>query len=427
LNNIYLKYILIFVALTQVSATWARSLSISGPRNFVQLVENLNSSDLAKIKAGFSLFAKGWVAAPSSTRVRDGLGPHFNAVSCMSCHVNNGRGKPIRNNGDIDSSLLFRLSNDSVYGGQFQPRSILGVKSEGQVAVTYKEQVFTYPDESKKSLRVPRYEFKDLNYGHLNTDIKFSPRIAPHLAGLGMIEKISKEEILKNVDPDDLNEDGISGRANYIYSPKLKKMAIGLYGHKANKATIADQNAGAFNGDLGITSTLFPKDGCSDSQVDCLSALNGGEIEISDKHIGFVNLMIESIAPPKSLTNSTHNKGKELFKEIGCVGCHVETYSVNGNLISPYSDFLLHDMGERLADNREDGLANGKEWKTPLLWGIGSLKRVNGAYNLLHDGRARDVEEAILWHGGEAKKSKDKFTQLTNEERNQLLKFVESL
>jgi len=418
--------------------TLARTLNVTGAKDFSHLLENLSSSDLAKVKAGFSLFAKGWVTAPSSTRVRDGLGPLFNAVSCMSCHQGMGRGKPQKSDLSIDHSLLFRLSvtgksphggplSEPTYGGQFQPRSIISVKSEGQVKVEYIEEVGQFLDGEKYSLRRPVYSFSNLAYGAFQSDVLISPRIAPHVAGLGLLEKISRESLLANVDVADVDGDGISGRVNTVWSPTHKKHMIGRFGWKANQATVADQNAGAFSGDLGITSMQLPNESCSSLQFDCASSLTGGAPEINKKLLGYVNLLISSIDAPRVIKNEFYTKGLKVFRKMQCQKCHVESFKIGEREIRPYSDLLLHDLGERLADKRSDYLASGSEWKTPPLWGVGKQSSVNGHTNFLHDGRARNLTEAILWHGGEASGSKNAFLGLSSMERKELFSFLNSL
>jgi len=419
------------------SGTTARTLSFSGPKDYARLIEGLSSKELAELKAGFSLFAKPWVAAPSSTRVRDGLGPHFNATSCMSCHARMGRGNPYSEEGSVNHPILFRVSTsndlfsgpvpDPNYGLQLQINSLAKVQRESQVSARFEYFTGSFSDGEVYELRRAKFHFTKLNYGSLDSKTHFSPRTSPHLAGLGLIDQIDEEDVLALEDPEDLNKDGISGKANFSWSPSQKKLLVGRFGHKANVPTLLDQIAGAFQGDMGITSTLFPSENCSELQADCHGIINGGDPEISDKHLGFVHLLLSSIDAPRVTRLKGFNKGREHFSKIGCTNCHRAEFKVKDRVINPYSDFLLHDMGEDLADNREDFGASGREWKTPPLWGIGSLRKVNGHTNLLHDGRARSVEEAILWHGGEAMKSRERYRSLSKEERRELLSFINSL
>jgi CxxC motif-containing protein (DUF1111 family) len=425
-------------ALAWANLVDARSLPGRHHKAFSQLVDGLTKKQLAELKAGFSLYAKGWVTAPSSTKVRDGLGPHFNAVSCVSCHQHNGRGRPPVKEMGPDFSLLIRLSvpgnnkngaptGEPIYGGQFHPRATLGVANEGDLNLQYTSKEVIFPDGEKVELQVPKYNLVNLKYGPMNKETMISPRVAPHLAGVGYLDKVTEDQILSYADENDKDNDGISGRANYAWNVLENKATIGKFGWKANQPTLLQQNAGAFNGDLGITSPLFPEQNCSVEQEDCYFALHGGETEISRKHLDFVNLMVGSIDAPRVKRLKNFEEGKKLFHKVDCQKCHRPSFEVDGKTVSPYTDLLLHDMGDELADNRPDFLANGKEWKTPPLWGVGAQKEVNGHTYLLHDGRARNVKEAILWHGGEAKGSKDKFMQLTRKEREALINFVNSI
>lgn len=425
-------------ALAWTNLASAKTLPGRYHKAYSQLIDGLSKKQMAELKAGFSLYAKGWVTAPSSTKVRDGLGPHFNAVSCVSCHQHNGRGRAPIQGLKPDFSLLMRLSvqgqnkdgspvGDPVYGTQFHPRATLGVENEGDLELTYTEKNEVLAGGKVVSLQVPSYKFKNLKYGSMSQDIMISPRVAPHLAGVGYLDKVSEEQILEYADELDSNRDGISGKANYVWNVLTQKKTIGRFGWKANQPTLLQQNAGAFNGDLGITSSLFPNQNCSSLQSDCLSALDGGAPEISDKHLDFVNLMVSSIDRPKVKRLKNYEEGKKVFFQLKCQQCHRPSFKVEGKEVKAYTDLLLHDMGAALADGRADFLANGREWKTPPLWGIGAQKEVNGHTYLLHDGRARNVEEAILWHGGEAEKSKQMYKALSEEERESLLNFVNSL
>lgn len=438
MNN-FLSFIKILPLLFFIlsSGSSARTLSFSGPKDYARLIEGLSSTELAKLKAGFSLFAKPWVAAPSSTRVRDGLGPHFNATSCMSCHSRMGRGNPFGENQTVGHSILFRVSignsifsgplADPNYGLQLQVNSIGNIPRESKSKVKFSYIKGSFKDGEEYELREPEFYFENLNYGSLPSARSISPRTSPHLAGLGYIDSISEQEILLFEDEADQNGDGISGRANYSWSPSRKKLMLGKFGHKANVPTLLDQIAGAFQGDIGITSSYLSNENCSAFQDECLAQMNGGSPEISDKHLGFVHLLLTSIEAPRVQQIKNASKGQKIFQEIGCSKCHRAGYMVNGQMVSPYSDFLLHDMGESLSDNREDFIASGREWKTAPLWGLGSLRKVNGHSNLLHDGRARSISEAILWHGGEGESSKQKFLNLPKQSRKALIFFLNSL
>ncbi len=421
----------------------------AGVNAFGNSLINLNSDEVTRFVIGNSFNRNNWVTAPSSTAARDGLGPFFNATSCSSCHLLDGRGKPTDQNNVINQALLFRLSIPGVdshggplphpvYGDQFGPRAIASVLSEGDVHVTYTEIAGNYPDGSSYSLQKPTYSFSNLNYGEMGS-VMVSPRIAPVMAGVGLLEAVSDADILSRVDLEDTNKDGISGKANYVWDAKQQRKVLGKFGWKANQPTVEQQVAGAFSGDMGITSSLFPLENMSEVQYQKWGNLpNGGTPELEDKIFDDVVFYIKSLAVParRDWQNEAVLDGKQLFMTANCNGCHVASLTtgtgsdvalLNKQSIRPYTDLLLHDMGDGLADGRPDFDATGNEWRTAPLWGIGLVKAVNKHTNFLHDGRARTIEEAILWHGGEAEKSKNAFMNFSKNQRASVLSFINSL
>ncbi len=399
---------------------------------------------------GNSFFKTAWVASPSSTLIRDGLGPIYNAVSCSSCHLLDGRGRGLPDSeGVVDISLLFRLrvktqyhqvAEHPEYGGQFQPFGIGQIAGEGEVRVKFKTISGKFADGSNYELMAPQYEFTNLAYGPLGSETITSPRVAPHMIGLGLIEAIDKNEILKLADPEDQDGDGISGRANLVQSKILGSQALGRFGLKAGKATLIEQNAAAFNGDIGITSSLFPSEECTYVQTECQGAMT--ELDISDDILEKVTTYTQLLAVPKrrNFEDESVKSGRGHFYKINCQSCHnpsfVTSASAAHNILEsqtiyPYSDFLLHDMGDALADDVEDYFneegASTREWRTPPLWGLGLVETVNGHTRYLHDGRARSLEEAVLWHGGEAEGSKQEYLKLSAKERSELVAFLKSL
>ena len=404
-------------------------------------------NDLRRIfEVGDSFFNQNWVAAPASTAARDGLGPTHNALSCSSCHSHDGRGKPPDDPNDPERGLLLRLSipgsdgptDEATYGGQLQDRSILGVPVEGRILIIYEEVPGQYPDGSAYSLRRPVYHIVDLALGPLHPSVQISPRIAPVTIGMGLLEAIPGERILSLADPDDADGDGISGRPNYVWNIRDGNAALGRFGWKANQPTVEQQTASAFLGDIGITSSLLPDENCPDSQEECRRAQNGGSPEIPDSRLEKVTIYLQTLAVPamRNTEDEEVRQGARLFVQSQYSACHTPRHETSGTypieplrnqVIFPYTDLLLHDMGAGLADNRPDGEASGTEWRTPPLWGIGLVQTVNGHTMFLHDGRARSLEEAILWHGGEAEKAKQHFMGLTAEEREALIRFLESL
>ena len=412
---------------------------------------------------GNAFFTKLWVSSPSSTKSSDGLGPLFNARACQRCHIKDGRGHAPEANDTNSVSMLVRLSippqneadiklldsgkvnslNDPVYGGQLQDVAIAGLDAEGQISISYTEIPIRLNGGATVSLRKPRLSLTDLNYGKLHSEIMMSARVAPQMIGLGLLEAISEKDIIAKEDILDANKDGISGKANRVWSDEHQKIMLGRFGLKAGKATLNDQNQGAFNGDMGLSSVLVSNHygDCTAAQKECLKLPHGGsdgEPEVTQEMLEKLLHYTRNLAVParRNVASDAVLAGKRLFYQSNCIGCHTPKYITpretvepeqSRQLIWPYTDMLLHDMGEGLADNRPEALANGREWRTPALWGIGLTPVVNGHSQYLHDGRARNLLEAILWHGGEAEASKQAVVDMSDDERSQLLEFIESL
>ncbi|MCB1100460.1 MAG: c-type cytochrome [Verrucomicrobiae bacterium] len=424
---------------------------ITGPDAFSHPLANVSRSDRRAHVVGNSLFNNNWVIAPSSTAARDGLGPMFHARSCSGCHVRDGRGSPPAP-GEVMTSLLIRLSvpgkdenggplGDPVYGTQLAVRAIPEAQPEGDVRIEYQEIPGTYADGTTYSLRRPRYTFIASGaYGAPNDKILIGPRLAPPVHGLGLLEAVPEAAILALADPEDMDSDGISGRPNRVWNPERKRHELGRFGWKANQPDIRQQTADAFRSDIGITSPIRPEEDFTDSQSALLSGLHtGGAPEISQELFDKVVRYQQTLAPParRDWKEPEVLQGKELFHRIQCATCHTPTLhtaetweevpELSNQTIWPYTDLLLHDMGPELADDRPDFDATGNEWRTPPLWGIGLVATVNDHTYFLHDGRARNLEEAVLWHGGEAEASREAFKKLNQSERQALLKFLESL
>ena len=416
---------------------------------FGQPARNLPLDRRTNFFVGNALFNRNWVTAPSSTEGSDGLGPVFNARSCSSCHFHDGRGRPPLDAEEPMVALLIRLSvpgTDSVggplaeptYGGQLGPRAVLGVPPEGRAVATYEEEAGSFGDGDPYSLRIPSYELVELAFGPPDPEIETSPRVAPFLIGLGLLSAVEEETILALADEDDADGDGISGRPNRVWDRRAQATVLGRFGWKANQPTIEQQNAGAFVGDIGITSDLFPEQDCTESQEECRAAPSGGDPELDDLKLDRVTFYTHLLAVParRDVEDPAVRHGEGLFASIGCASCHAPTLTtgeleafpeLSDQTIHPYTDLLLHDMGEALADHRPDFEADGFEWRTPPLWGIGLVETVNDHSLFLHDGRARGLAEAILWHGGEAEASRERFRLLARADREVLIRFLESL
>ena len=387
-------------------------------------------------------FEQTFVSAPAP--MNPGLGPVFNSVSCTSCHIGDGRGKP-PSPGEQPISMLFRLSVPGAdahggpapmpgFGGQLQPRAIFGAQPEAGVVLAWTEGPVTLPDGEVVYLRSPQVTFTD-PYAPFPADARWSPRVAPPVFGLGLLEAIADEDVKAQADEGDANGDGISGRVNTVWDMKTQREAVGRFGWKAEQPTLLQQSAAAYNEDMGITNPLFPEESSlGQPQYDGLQ----DDIELTDSVLHAVVFYVRTLAVParRNTDDPQVLRGEALFSSSKCDRCHVPEQRtavnvafppVSNQRILPFTDMLLHDMGPALSDGRPSFGAEGSEWRTPPLWGIGLTQVVNGHQNFLHDGRARSMLEAVLWHGGEAQQSNDAVRAMTIEERAALLAFLNAL
>lgn len=416
---------------------------------FSRPAPNLTVAQRGEFFIGNAFFNSPWVVAPASASARDGLGPLFNARSCDGCHNNDGRGQPPVKAGEQPVSLVLQFATltpggnnepqaDPNYGGNFNPFAIGGIPAEGEARITYREIKGEYGDGTPYTLLGPVYAFENLAYGEIAADTRLSPRVAPSVFGSGLLEAIPEQQIMERNDPEDLTRDGISGRPNHIWDPLVQRAVLGRFGWKLNQPSIAHQTAAAFSSEIGMSSSIRPQQICTAAQSACVAAPTGGEPEISDEIFNHMVNYQRMLAVPmrRDLDSPQVKRGAEMFASAGCEACHRATFKtsqvkdrpwLSGQTLHPFTDMLLHDMGEGLADGRADFAASGSEWRTQPLWGIGLQKTVNGHTRLIHDGRARDVSEAILWHGGEAERAKETFRQMSRQDREALLKFIDSL
>ena len=434
----------------------------TAPDAFSQPSANMDMARQMDFSLGNRLFRKNWVAAPSPISTSDGLGPLFNARACQECHIKDGRGHP-PTAGDPSVSMVLRLSipggsapaaianylltmPDRTYGDQLQDRASPGQLAEGVLSIRNDPLVVPFADQSSITLQAPTYSIASPAYGPVPTGLMISPRVAPQIIGLGLIEAIPAADILALADEDDADGDGISGRANIVWSAKHNAPLLGRFGLKAGIPTVRQQSALAFSADMGLSSRPFPDPSgdCTAKQPDCRAAPNGQApgltdgIEVDDETLDLITFYARNLAVParRNVDEPQVLAGKQVFYTLGCTACHRPKFVTNrlnaqpeqsAQLIWPYSDLLLHDMGEGLADHRPEARATGLEWRTPPLWGIGLAQAVNPKAGFLHDGRARTLTEAILWHGGEAQVSRDKVLALPKQDRDALIRFLESL
>jgi CxxC motif-containing protein (DUF1111 family) len=426
--------------------TWmsggAQTVFDQGAGAFAHPFPGLNEAEARLHAIGDAQFDAIFVSAPAP--VNSGLGPIFNNVACSHCHIGDGRGRPPENN-EVLSSMLFRIAVDGGdahggpapvpgFGGQLQPRAIFGAQPEGQVAISYTEQPVTLADGSTVMLRAPGYQVTN-TYTALPANVQLSPRVAPPVFGLGLLEAIPEASLQAQADPGDVDANGISGVLNQVWDREHQRYTAGRFGWKADQPSVVQQTAAAYVDDMGITNPLFPQESSAGQpQHDGLN----DDPELSDSLLQMVGFYVRTLAVParRNADDPEVKRGQNLFTEAGCARCHtpmqrtgvdVSFPAISNQVIFPYTDLLLHDMGSGLADGFTSYAAGGQEWRTPPLWGIGLTNVVNGHQFFLHDGRARSLLEAVLWHGGEAQASNEAVRNMTAGERQALLAFLHSL
>lgn len=407
---------------------------------------NLNQDDEDKHMLGRSFFTIPWAQAPAATTARDGLGPLYSANTCIHCHPKNGAGIPMQKE-EISRSLVMRLSINNIrninnnlilktgfipeptYGGQLSLHSSTKVPYEGKIKIYYENIDGVYEDKSTYTLQKPSYKLTNLQYGKLHPNTNIAGHIGLALIGLGAIERIDEKVILAKEDIDDRDNDGISGKANWVYNPETNTTQLGRFTWKAAAASVKQQVSNAAHNDMSLSNPLYPEDNCTEKQVECLEATKGlGEFDLPMRRVNAIAFYLKTLKIPMQRMTKHFKEGEKIFNSIGCVKCHTSSFTLaDTNTIQPYSDFLLHDMGDELSDGHTMFKAEANEFRTPPLWGMGLYKKVSKKIALLHDGRARSIEEAILWHGGEAKEQQKVFKSLSKEKREFLLSFLKGI
>ncbi len=466
----------------------AASVSNDMADAFSRHSSNMDDIDrIQKFNLGNDFFENPWVAGSASTSSRDGLGGLFNNNACQDCHIRDGRGHAPNisetEDGTDFSSILFRAARgnissadrslmlqslianvpDSAVGGQLQHDAVAGVSPEVNLAVTYIYETVTFSDGYEVELRRPNWLLTSNWAGQgydFDQDTVFSARVAPQMIGLGLLSLIAESDILENTDVEDSDADGISGKANYVWSTENENVALGRFGWKAGQPSLLEQSAGAFVNDMGLTNRLHAQESCLAHQENCLATPNGNgdsvseyDYEVSDQILDAVGFYSAHLGVPErqQAYDAEVQRGKTLFNDAGCGACHVAQYTtiaseehpeLSEQIIFPYTDLLLHDLGENLSDftlteNSENQsaqaevlvefLASSREWRTPPLWGLGMAKVVDPNASFLHDGRARTVMEAVLWHGGEAALSKQNVLAFDETERAEFMAFLNDL
>lgn len=446
-------------AIAPAEASAQRS-SLSGPvaNAYGHALGNLQRDHWEDVRAGKGIFVGTWVPAGAAeaeqlargpaAQVREGLGPLFNATSCQGCHFKEGRGRPppdrrrpaeAHDAAELARSgppLLLRIGlvgeggdllAEPTYGLQLQDRALAGYRPEGGFAIEAVQTEGHYADGASFRLEVPRPIIRNVRDEPLHANAALSLRLPPSLIGLGLLEAVTEAEIGELADPDDRDGDGISGRAARVRDAASGALALGRFGWKASQPSLRAQNAAALREDLGVTTSIFPAEPALRSPP-----------ELSDEDLEKLTRYLRLLEPPARRDAGAPQvvRGERLFSSLGCATCHrprlqtgdvVDLPELARRTIEPYSDLLLHDLGDGLADGRPEGGASGREWRTAPLWGVGLLGAVTGSVHLLHDGRARSVEQAILWHGGEAQAAREEFRRAGAADRAALLGFLASL
>jgi CxxC motif-containing protein (DUF1111 family) len=428
------------------------------PGAYLQPVPGLDRRELAAFNRGRHHFDKTW-GAVTSLDFEWGLGPTFIAKSCVECHANGGRGRPP---GSPDAQLLSMIVRVSLpgedahggplpdpnYGDQLQNRSLSGpfpdfayhtapVPPEAALYLEWAERIEVLADGERVPLRMPQLRIENLAFGPLGEGAMTSLRIAQPLQGMGLLEAVPEALLLQIAQRQQTQ--GVNGRPNYVRDDVNDRTALGRFGWKANQPSLRQQIAAASLGDMGLTSRLYRAQNCPPVQRICAMQTPGNDPELTITDWDELELWTRALAVPaqRDVDDAQVRRGAALFEQAQCAVCHVPTLHTAdafpgfpraaGQVIHPYTDLLLHDMGEALADGRPDFKAGPRDWRTPPLWGLGLSDTVNASTALLHDGRARTVTEAILWHGGEAERSRDAFRAMSKADREALVRFVNSI
>ena len=446
------------IALTNNFSKAERSEALSGGAGTVDKIgknafshhfTNLSFEQRQDFLIGNAFFRKVWIASPSSTTSSDGLGPLYNARACQSCHIKDGRGhlpkdeKPLSAVLKVGNYQNINLVPNKIYGKQIQFFAIPGLSSESGLIINSLKSNYRKKVIKNITLEYPKYELNDLKYGKLDANTSLSLRISPQVIGVGLLEAIEDSDIVVKQDINDKDNDGVSGKVRMVYEKNGNKK-IGRFGVRASTPNLFVQSGVAFMHDMGLSNSIGTNafGDCTKNQNECYkfsTGINKKDLyEVDDEIMHKIVFYLSSLSPPKrrNVSDKKVLLGKKIFYESKCTSCHTPKYVTSKNakhdflkyqLIWPYTDLLLHDMGDELADKDINGNITNKEWKTPPLWGLGYAKEVNSRASFLHDGRAKTILEAVLWHSGEAKESLNYLLNNYKNDLDKLEKFLKSL
>jgi CxxC motif-containing protein (DUF1111 family) len=432
-----------------VKSGGATSRPATGADSFALPAANLPTPQLARFFEGQRLFNIAFVKAPSPVTELSGLGPTFNRPSCGACHTRDGRGQPPAGPDDALMQMIVRLGvaergrspfgkPHPAYGAQLNDRAIDGVPAEGRAIIAWEDVAGSYADGERYTLRRPRVTFEALAFGPLGEGAGFSLRVAPQLVGQGLLEAVPDADLLAWSKANRDHPDGVRGTPRFVFSGTPPVMLSGRFGWRAEQPSVRAQIASALLNDMGLTTSLHPEKNCPPPQSACQAADPGAKPNIADETLDTITFYVSTLAVPerRDAEKPEVQRGEKIFTAIGCAACHRPTMTtqdhpaipiLSNQTIHPFTDLLLHDMGDGLADALHEGAVSGRLWRTAPLWGIGLVPQANGHENYLHDGRARGLAEAILWHGGEAEMAKDRFRALPKTDRDALIAFLRSL
>ncbi|QRG04865.1 thiol oxidoreductase [Xanthobacter dioxanivorans] len=420
-------------SLALVAALAVLALPAAGWAEETGAAPEMSGLDLA---IGKSLFKRPWVPAPASTRAADGLGPLFDARSCASCHPRDGRAPATVENGTAGRGFVLMIarpdgSGDPVYGRRFQIDAVPGIPAEGMIGIS---------DTARPDGRMARKPHAEgLAYGPIDPASGVSLRVAPDLKGRGALARVPDAALIAIEQEQAKGKDGVSGRARRITRADGTTV-LGRFGWKASQPDLARQSAEAFFLDLGLSNPYHPEPwgDCTPAQTACRDAPHGtanrtegtadDALEIGRPLLDRVVAYVASLpAPaPEPLASKTRRPGAHLFAATGCAACHRPSLpTTDGAGARMFTDLLLHDMGPDLGDTMPEPGAGASEWRTAPLAGL-SAALAEGT-GLLHDGRARSIEEAVAWHGGEAATAARRFGALSDPDKAALVRYLSGL
>jgi CxxC motif-containing protein (DUF1111 family) len=414
---IALGALLATTAVGQEEARLAGRIAMTDPASPPPWTE-VHSATKRHFDLGHMLFNAQWQPAGHPTSQLTGLGPLFVESSCAACHEGGARGHPPTAAGALSSSFVLQLGGPpTAYGHVLNTRAIDGHAPEGRVTVTWRQREGRHADGQRWTLQEPRYGVVESPQGALPSDTVLKPRIGPPVFGAGLLDAVpaSALQAIRDAQPADVRGE-LGGR----------------FGWQGDAASLVDQTAIAFAREMGLSSQLMPADDCTQDQPDCLEALQAHSPELPEEFFHAVNTFQFLLAAPAraSIDAAADATGAALFHRVGCAACHVPQLPVprdGGDIrIDPYTDLLLHDLGEGLADRTVAGKPVPSRWRTAPLWGLAHALQA-GPVGLMHDGRASSIEEAILWHEGQGQSSRDSFMALDAAERQRLLRWIGTL